>query len=79
VYQWSCVAAGALYSWTGVGAAFLLVLFQSSTVLTERITAGKYPEYAVYQKAVGKFLPSSLTPYKETSVARRHQAAAKEQ
>jgi hypothetical protein len=34
-----------------------LILFQGSTWFTELITAGKYPEYAEYQKRVGKFLP----------------------
>lgn len=57
LYQWSCWETGSLYSWAGVGAMSYLILFQSSTWLTERITAGKYPEYKEYQKRVGKFLP----------------------
>lgn len=39
------------------------MLFQGSTWLTELITAGKYPEYATYQKQVGRFAPKALSPY----------------
>jgi steroid 5-alpha reductase family enzyme len=78
MYQWSCVASNVLYSWTGIGVASLILLFQSSTLLTETITAGKYPEYATYQKTVGKFLPSSLTPYKDTELARKQQVVNKD-
>jgi len=63
LYQWSCVASNVLYSWTGAGACFLVLLFQSSTLLTELITGSKYPEYRTYQQVVGRFFPSSLTPY----------------
>lgn len=38
-----------------------LILFQASTLLTESITAKKYPEYAEYQQRVGKFLPKLST------------------
>lgn len=47
-----------MYNWTFVGAMGYLFLFQASTWFTELITSGKYPEYAEYQKRVGKFLPS---------------------
>lgn len=33
------------------------MLFQASTWFTELVTAGKYPDYKLYQKRVGKFLP----------------------
>lgn len=46
-----------LFAWTAVGAVGYLLLFQGSTVFTEWITAGKYPEYKEYQKKVPKFLP----------------------
>jgi hypothetical protein len=42
----------------------LVLLFQSSTVLTETITAGKYPEYSNYQRAVGMFVPKSISSYR---------------
>lgn len=38
-----------------------MLLFQASTWLTERISAGKYPEYKEYQARVGKFYPSLTT------------------
>ncbi|KAH6654347.1 hypothetical protein BKA67DRAFT_535673 [Truncatella angustata] len=63
LYQWSCYATQVLYSWTGLGSLFLIMLFQGSTWLTELITAGKYPEYKHYQGQVGMTVPS-LTPYK---------------
>ncbi|KAI0481095.1 DUF1295-domain-containing protein [Xylariaceae sp. FL0804] len=63
LYQWSCYASKVLYSWAGCGSAFLIMLFQGSTWLTELITAGKYPEYKDYQKQVGALVPG-LAPYK---------------
>jgi steroid 5-alpha reductase family enzyme len=57
LYQWSCFVTDSLYNWTGVGAIGYLCLFQASTWFTEKITAGKYPEYKEYQQRVGKFLP----------------------
>lgn len=58
LYQWACYETGTLYNWTVVGPAAYLILFQSSTYLTEGISAKKYPEYKVYQQRVGKFLPN---------------------
>ncbi|CAL8576453.1 hypothetical protein XPA_002334 [Xanthoria parietina] len=58
LYIWSCWATGTNYHWAGLGAAAYLFLFQSSTWLTELITAGKYSDYKMYQKRVGKFVPS---------------------
>ncbi|KAG5992298.1 hypothetical protein E4U43_003818 [Claviceps pusilla] len=67
LYQWSCYATNSLYSWTFIGSGSLILLFQGSTGLTEGITAAKYPEYAVYQKQVGMFIPKSLGPYQPPS------------
>ncbi|CAH0016514.1 unnamed protein product [Clonostachys rhizophaga] len=64
LYQWSCYATNNVYSWTGIGAGALVLLFQGSTWLTEAITTGKYPEYKEYQKQVGMFIPTSLGGYK---------------
>jgi steroid 5-alpha reductase family enzyme len=61
LYQWSCLETSTYLNWTGAGAAGYLILFQASTWLTELITAGKYPEYKVYQQRVGKFLPKADT------------------
>lgn len=47
-------------NWTFVGAFSYLLLFQGSTLFSEKISAGKYPEYKDYQRLVGKFLPKML-------------------
>lgn len=57
LYQWSCFQSDTMYNWTCCGAIAYLLVFQGSTPLTERISSGKYPEYSLYQKRVGKFLP----------------------
>lgn len=67
LYQWSCYATKTLFSWTFAGSASLILLFQCSTLLTEAITSGKYPEYSEYQKQVGMFIPKSFYPYKSPS------------
>ncbi len=59
-YQWSCSTTNVLYSWAGLGSALLVLLFQASTSLTERISSGKYPEYSEYQRQVGMFVPTGL-------------------
>ena len=50
-------AAGTVLVWTVVGAALLTVLFIGSTMFTESITRGKYPEYAEYQSRVSPIVP----------------------
>lgn len=61
LYQWSCMESWTYVNWSFAGAFGYLILFQSSTWLTELISAGKYPEYKVYQERVGKFLPKANT------------------
>lgn len=56
-----CVFAGAATKewagwWLG-GAVALVALFQGSTWLTEKISAGKYPAYATYKKTTSRFVP----------------------
>ncbi|RDA87564.1 hypothetical protein CP532_3989 [Ophiocordyceps camponoti-leonardi (nom. inval.)] len=63
LYNWACQSTETLYNWSAVGGASLMLLFQGSTILTESITSGKYPEYADYKKQVGMFIPSSLRGY----------------
>ncbi|KAF0326417.1 hypothetical protein K4K61_004521 [Colletotrichum sp. SAR11_59] len=65
LYQWSCYATKVLYSYTFAGSAFLIMLFQGSTWLTELITSGKYAEYSEYQKQVGMFMPTSVFGYRK--------------
>lgn len=61
LYQWSCMESWTYINWAFAGAFGYLILFQASTWLTELISAGKYPEYKVYQERVGKFLPKANT------------------
>lgn len=80
LYQWGCYSTSTLYNWAGIGSGSLVLLFQGSTMLTEAISGGKYPEYRHYQKTVGKFLPTSLAPYRapaETPKPSRPNHAAK--
>ena len=67
LYQWSCYATNTLYSWTFAGSGSLFLLFQGSTWLTEAITAGKYAEYAEYQRQVGRLIPTSFWSYRPPS------------
>jgi len=58
-YFFSVVATGNWLNWSVMGAILLVLLFWGSSTFTESITAGKYPEYAEYQKRVPRFLPFS--------------------
>lgn len=49
-------AAGAV-TWTIAGAVLLTALFVGSTIFTESITLGRYPEYADYQRRVSPIVP----------------------
>ncbi|MBW6501320.1 MAG: DUF1295 domain-containing protein [Bacteroidales bacterium] len=53
-------ASGSLINWTITGPLLLILLFQGSTRLTERISRSKYPGYADYKKSVPKLLPRLL-------------------
>jgi len=55
-YFFSVVATGHWLNWSVMGAILLVLLFWGSSAFTESITAGKYPEYADYQKRVPRFL-----------------------
>jgi steroid 5-alpha reductase family enzyme len=61
LYQWCCMESQTYLNWAGIGAFSYLMLFQSSTWLTELITSGKYPDYKLYQQRVSKFLPKANT------------------
>ena len=50
-------AAGSVFQWTVVGAFLLSVLFIGSTIFTESITVGKYPEYVDYQRRTSPIVP----------------------
>jgi len=68
VYQWSCLATNSFFNWTVLGAISYLILFQSSTIFTESVSAGKYPEYKEYQQQVPMFVPTFINPPKSTSL-----------
>ena len=56
-YFFSVIATGGWINWSIAGAILLIFLFKGSSDFSEEITAEKYPEYARYQKEVGRFLP----------------------
>ncbi|KAK7735926.1 hypothetical protein SLS53_007304 [Cytospora paraplurivora] len=62
---WATLASEEPLAWTLIPGISLVALFQGSTWLTERITAGKYTEYKEYQRQVGMFAPNILNfgPY----------------
>ncbi|ROT35699.1 DUF1295 domain protein [Sodiomyces alkalinus F11] len=64
LYQWSCYASRVITSWAFGGIVSLMLIFQGSTWLTERISKGKYSEYKHYQANVAAFMPTTLAPYK---------------
>ena len=55
------IAAGVtnygIFNWSIVGALLLIFLFLGSANLSESISASKYPEYALYQDKVCRYLP----------------------
>ena len=57
LYAWGCYESSTFFNWTVAGAITYVLVFQGSTPLTEWITSGKYSEYKLYQRRVGKFLP----------------------
>jgi steroid 5-alpha reductase family enzyme len=48
-----------------IGVVVYILLFQGSTILTEKLSAAKYPNYKVYQKSVSRFIPSIFSSYKD--------------
>ena len=57
LYAWGAYITRGYFNWSIAGALSYLLLFQGSTWLTELISTRKYPEYAEYQRRVGRFLP----------------------
>lgn len=56
-YLFSVAASGHWINFTLSGPVLLVILFIGSSVMTEKISSGKYPDYATYQKEVPKFIP----------------------
>ena len=57
LFFFGAVAAGSVLQWTVLGAVLLTALFIGSTIFTESITKGKYPEYAQYQATTSPIVP----------------------
>lgn len=56
-YFFGVAASGQWINITLAGPVLLILIFIGSSRLTESISSKKYPEYAVYQKDVAKFIP----------------------
>lgn len=56
-YLFSVAASGKWINFTLAGPVLLVLLFIGSSVMTEKISSGKYPDYNAYQEQVPKFLP----------------------
>jgi len=56
-YLFGVAATGQWLNWSVIGAVLLILLFQGSTQFTEKISLGKYPEYAEYRRRVPRFIP----------------------
>jgi steroid 5-alpha reductase family enzyme len=61
-YLFAVAATGTWLDPSIAGAALLTLLFQGSTHLTERITLGKYPRYAQYQRTTSRLVPWRPAP-----------------
>jgi steroid 5-alpha reductase family enzyme len=59
-YFFSVSATGLWLNWSVTGAVLLVLLFWGSSNFSESISAGKYPEYEDYKKAVSRFIPIRL-------------------
>lgn len=59
-YFFSVAATGRWLNWSVMGAILLVLLFWGSSNFSESISAGKYPDYAAYQKRVPRFIPRRL-------------------
>lgn len=56
-YFFGVAASGKWLNLTLAGSVLLVLLFVGSTILTENISSGKYPDYSKYQKDIPKFFP----------------------
>jgi len=56
-YFFGVAASGKWINFTAAGAVLLVLLFVGSTILTEKISSSKYPDYQKYQEDVPKFIP----------------------
>jgi len=61
-YGFAVAASGRWLHWSIGGAVVLTLIFQGSVDLTEKISASKYPMYAIYQKTTSKLIPWPAAP-----------------
>lgn len=56
-YLFSVAASGRILNWTISGVVMLILLFQGSSLLTEKLSGEKYSGYAAYKEITPRFLP----------------------
>ena len=56
-YAFAVSASAQIWHWTGLGCVLLILLFQPSTRLSEKISSEKYPGYSRYEATVPRFIP----------------------
>ena len=56
-YLFGVAASGNWINFTLLGPVLLVLLFIGSSIMTEKISSSKYPDYSTYQKEVPKFIP----------------------
>ncbi len=56
-YLFGVAASGEWINYTLAGVILLVILFQGSSALTEKISSEKYPDYEDYKKEIPGFLP----------------------
>ncbi|MGC9150247.1 MAG: DUF1295 domain-containing protein [Microbacter sp.] len=56
-YLFSVAASGKWLNLTALGFVLLILLFQASSALTEKISRSKYLDYTAYQQQVPRFIP----------------------
>lgn len=67
VYLFGVAGSGKWLGWSVAGPVLLTLLFQGSTMLTEKLSLRKYPAYAEYKKRVSKIIPWFPKPSVERS------------
>lgn len=56
-YTFSIFSSNQIINWSIAGSLLLLILFQGSSDFSEGISSKKYPEYELYKKTTGRFIP----------------------
>lgn len=56
---------GNLFNWTMIGCVLLVLLFQGSGQLTEKLSIMKHPSYTEYQKRVPLYVPNMFSMFRK--------------